>query len=225
MPTVPTTDIDLVNFCTEHAEIWALDPAGLGLGALQVTQLTNLTQTAANSLEAARKARETSKATTVMMRADISAVRTYVNDLIRIIKGYAEVQANPAAVYSQAQIPPPAAPGPVPAPSQPTNLTATLNATSGEITLRWKATQPQGASGTTYIVRRRQSGTGEFAFVGVTGAKSFIDSSFFAGPDVVEYTVQAQRADASGPVSSILTVNFGRTGSTLTITGTSSQAA
>src|SRR5262249_1902804 len=36
------------------------------------------------------------------------------------------------------------------------------------------------------------------------------DTTFFAGPDSVQYTIQGQRADATGPLSEVLTVNFGR---------------
>lgn len=225
MSYIPTSNQELIDFCIRHADVWNLDPEGVGLAESEVTQMKALSQSALASFNAANQARAASRFATVVMNNDISLMRTYLGDLIRTIRAYAELQQNPAAVYAQAQVPPPAAPGPVPAPSQPTNLTASLNATTGEITLRWKATQPAGASGTSYIVRRRQNAASEFAFVGVTGTKSFIDSTFFAGPDMVQYTVQAQRSDASGPVSEILTVNFGRVGPTLTITGTSLQAA
>ena len=225
MSFVPTSNQQLIDFCITHADIWNLDPEGVGLVESQISQMKSLSQAALASYNASNQARAASKFATVVMNNDISLMRTYLGDLIRTIRAYAELQGNPAAVYAQAQVPPPAVPGPVPAPAQPTLLTAILNATTGEITLRWKATQPDGASGTSYIVRRRQNAASEFAFIGVTGTKSFIDSTFFAGPDMVQYTVQAQRADASGPISEILTVNFGRVGPTLTITGTSLQAA
>ena len=55
-------------------------------------------------------------------------------------------------------------------------------------------------------------GATEFTFVGVTGTKKFTDKTFFAGPDFVEYTVQGQRSDQSGPVSEVFVVNFGQAG-------------
>ena len=45
----------------------------------------------------------------------------------------------------------------------------------------------------------------------MTGRKEFVDDTLFAGPDSVQYTVQAQRADSSGPISEGLLVSFGRT--------------
>jgi hypothetical protein len=44
----------------------------------------------------------------------------------------------------------------------------------------------------------------------VSGKKEFIDDTLIAGPDSVQYTVQGQRADSSGPLSPIFVVNFGR---------------
>ncbi len=37
-----------------------------------------------------------------------------------------------------------------------------------------------------------------------------MDDTLIAGPDSVQYTVQGQRADSSGPLSPIFTVNFGQ---------------
>ncbi|GMU84513.1 MAG: hypothetical protein AMXMBFR47_43820 [Planctomycetota bacterium] len=89
-------------------------------------------------------------------------------------------------------------------------MTVTLDASGGNITLRWKAANPTGTSGTSYIIRRRLPGESEFSFIGVFGKKEFIDDSLIAGPDSVQYTVQGQRADSSGPLSPIFTVNFGQ---------------
>ncbi len=95
---------------------------------------------------------------------------------------------------------------------------ATLDASGGNLTLRWKAANPAGTSGTSYIIRRRLPGESEFAFIGVSGKKEFVDDSVSFGPEVregihapaVQYTVQGQRADSSGPLSPIFTVNFGQ---------------
>ena len=42
------------------------------------------------------------------------------------------------------------------------------------------------------------------------GVESRVDDTLIAGPDSVQNTVQGQRADSSGPVSEIFTVNFGQ---------------
>jgi hypothetical protein len=75
---------------------------------------------------------------------------------------------------------------------------------------RWKASNPAGTSGTAYIIRHKLPEESAFSFIGVSGKKEFIDDTLIAGPDSVQYTVQGQRADSSGPVSPIFTVMFGQ---------------
>jgi hypothetical protein len=126
----------------------------------------------------------------------------------------------------------------VPPPAQPGGLAATLDAATGHISLRWKASNPANARGTTYIIRRKLPGETQFAFIGVAGKKRFVDETLMLGAGVrdpvtqlasraggilapgnlapgmlapaVQYTVQGQRANLSGPVSPIFTVNFGK---------------
>ena len=98
----------------------------------------------------------------------------------------------------------------MPPTGQPTNLTITLTPVDGALSLRWKCVNPQGAAGTSYIVRRRLTGESAWTFIGVSGKKEFVDNTLVAGPDSVQYTVQGQRSDQSGPLSEIFTVNFGQ---------------
>ena len=77
------------------------------------------------------------------------------------------------------------------------------------------------------MVRRRLPTETSFTIIGVSGERRYVDNSFLAGPDSVEYTVQAQRADRAGAESAIFTINFGvatRRG-TQTVTGTSEGKA
>ncbi|MFN0012807.1 MAG: fibronectin type III domain-containing protein, partial [Phycisphaerales bacterium] len=101
--------------------------------------------------------------------------------------------------------------------AKPSDLSIELNNASGSLTLRWKADNPKGTQGTSYIIRRKLPGQPEFAFIGVTGSKKFIDSTFIAGPDSVQYTVQGQRADSAGPESDPFVINFGKTASGQTV--------
>ena len=56
----------------------------------------------------------------------------------------------------------------------------------------------------------RLGGQSEFFFLRATGTKKFVDDTLVAGPDYVQYTVQGQRSDSTGPMSPIFTVNFGK---------------
>src|SRR5262249_6346137 len=137
-----------------------------------------------------------------------NTARSSAGDTVRLIRAFAESQSKPSTIYALAQIPPPSQPTPQPPPDQPTNLQVLLDAAMGTLTLRWKAANP--GSGTSYIIKRRLPGETEFTFIGVSGKKTFVDDTFIAGPDSVQYTVQGQRADSSGPVSPVFTVNFGQ---------------
>lgn len=154
-------------------------------------------------------AREAAKSATTAASLKFGELRRSVADLVRIIKTFAQTTGNDN-VYVLAQVPPPQNPSTVPPPAKPTDLRIALDPSTGAPTITWKAANPRGSSGTSYIIRRRTAATGAFDFIGVTGTKKFIDNTFFAGPDSVQYTVQGQRSDSSGPVSDILIINFGR---------------
>ncbi|HYE62470.1 MAG TPA: fibronectin type III domain-containing protein [Phycisphaerales bacterium] len=112
-------------------------------------------------------------------------------------------------ICTSGQSPQPCKPQPASAPAQPKELAARLISGDGALEISWKARNPRGTQGTTYIVRRRLAGEREFSFLGVTGAKRFTDNTVPAGVTGVEYTVQGQRADVSGPWSPILSVALG----------------
>jgi len=140
----------------------------------------------------------------------VDTLRGDAGDVVRSIRAFAEQQANPNAVYNLAQIPPASEPTTAPPPAQPTDLTVTLEAASGDLMLSWKASNPTGTSGTSYIIRRKLPGENAFSFIGVSGKKKFVDTTLIAGPDSVQYTVQGQRADSTGPLSQVFIVTFGQ---------------
>lgn len=228
MATYPTSPrADFLAWCQAHQGVFQTNAAGIGLLAGQVTAFKNAITAATDAANAQEIARQTAKAATITVEEKFSLLQASAAEMVRTIRAYAENNHN-NNVYALAQIPPPATPGPVPPPAQPVNLRAELDAPTGNITIRWKCAQPEGAAGTSYIIRRRAHGQTEFQFLGVAGGggKVFVDTTLAAGPDSVSYTVQGQRADASGPVSEILTVNFGRAqGGQLAITDESRRAA
>lgn len=210
MGTYPTTPrAEFLTWCQAHAPVWAVNAMEIGLTAPQTTAFTAAVTAAAAAVLAQEQAQQAAKAATLGAAAAFDTLRDRASDTVRLIRIYAEAQPDPNLVYQTAQIPAPATPTPVPPPAQPTDLTVTLNATSGAPTLRWKASNPAGASGTSYIVKRRLPAEVGFTFIGVSGKKEIVDATLPAGPDWVQYTVQGQRSDSSGPVSEVFTVNFG----------------
>ena len=202
---------DFLAWCVAHKDVFTTNQAALGLTAAQTTAFKTAVTDAASASDAQTAAKDAAQAATTAVNLKFTALRDKAAEMVRTIRTYAENTNNPG-VYALAQIPPPAAGSPVPPPAQPTNLTVAIDPATGAIQLKWKAANPAGSSGTSYIVRRKLPTQTSWEFVGVTGSKAFTDSSFAAGPDSVQYTVQGQRSDQSGPVSGILTVNFGHPG-------------
>jgi hypothetical protein len=212
MPILPNRTQDLIEFFEMHAPVWTANAAAIGITPAAATAFATLAAASRAAYNARLAAEEAARVATVNLQNAVSDARHSASDLIRTIKAFAENAPKPDIIYNLAQIPAPAEPTPAPPPAKPSDLTVTLMPTTGELELRWKAQNPRGTTGTSYIVRRRNEGQAEFAFVGVTGEKRFIDRTLIAGPDSVEYTVQGQRADAAGEVSDIFIINFGRTG-------------
>lgn len=228
MATYPTSPrSDFLDWCKAHESVFTDNAAAIGLTPEQATAFATLTDNASDATIKQEQAKQTSKVATQKVNRAISDLMSNAGDTVRTIRAFAENSADPDVVYNTAQIPPPSAPTPAPPPAEPTDLTVTLETSDGFLTLRWKAANPVGTSGTSYIIRRRLPGESEFTFIGVTGTKKYVDSTLIAGPDSVQYTVQGQRADSAGPVSQIFTVNFGRlpTGQATAYVGSSMPAA
>ncbi len=219
MSIVPSRLQDFIEWAELRAASWQSAPSSIGLSPAQATAFVNASILARerytqqlNAAQAARNAVESQQDAT-------RDCRRLAADLIRDIKAYAEQQAKPSEIYILADLPVPTTPTALPPPGKPNTVTVGIVPNTGAITLKWKVTNPPGAAGTSYIVRRRAGLTGDFVFVGVTGLKTFTDSTFAAGPDTVQYTIQGQRSDLAGPASDIVTINFGRQGPGLTVTG------
>ncbi|MFN0012851.1 MAG: hypothetical protein ACKVS8_14550 [Phycisphaerales bacterium] len=211
MATFPTTPRSaFLTWGLAHTTVFDEQEGNIGLSASQVTAFTN----AINAANAANQAQENAR---LAYRAAINtgtdafnAARRSASLTTKVIRTFAETTNNPN-VYSLAQIPPPSEGSIAPPPAKPLDLSVELNNASGALTLRWKASNPPGTTGTSYIIRRKLPSETAFSFLGVTGSKKFIDNSFTAGPDSVQYTVQGQRADSAGAESDAFIINFGRT--------------
>lgn len=221
MGTYPTSPRSaFLTWCQAHTQGWIANAAGIGLTAGQATAFDTATTAAADALGAQEAARLAYRAATDACNDAFGDLRSITGSSVQLIKGFAEQQANPSTVYQLAQIDPPAPPKPMPAPAKPTDLTVSIDPSSGALTLKWKAANPKGSSGTSYIIRRRIPGEPSFTFLGVTGTKTYVDASFIAGPDTVEYTVQGARSGIEGPLSNIFLIRFGASGGDGLLTAT-----
>ncbi|XVJ58673.1 MAG: fibronectin type III domain-containing protein [Tepidisphaera sp.] len=217
MSILPETVIQQIEFCEAHNPVWSAAPAAVGLNALQCTALTTATANARKAFNDAQVARQASKAFTTTLNSSAGIMRGQVADLIRQIKAFAELQANPSVVYAAAQIPAPTPPTPLPAPGKPANFSVTLEP-DGSVTLSWDAVNAAASSGTFFTVSRKLPGTA--GFVGIGGAPGITSESrraFFTDSTVpasaaasgAQYIVQGFRGTRSGEPSDAVTVQFG----------------
>ncbi|QQS09721.1 MAG: fibronectin type III domain-containing protein [Phycisphaerales bacterium] len=226
MGTYPTSPrLDFLQWCKTHADVFTNSAAAIGLSPASAASFSAAYDAARAAVDDQDAAREAAKAATQEALDKVRALMESASQTVSTIRVFAESTNNPT-VYNVAQINPPQPHTAIPAPNPATDLSATLDAISGNITIRWKATQPLGAAGTTYSVLRRAAGQADFVNLGSTRRKSFVDEGFFAGPDSVEYKVQVVRGGIFGPVSATLFVTFGRvqgSGQGFTISSTTSS--
>ncbi|MDP1660690.1 MAG: hypothetical protein Q8L55_02140, partial [Phycisphaerales bacterium] len=136
---------------------------------------------------------------------------------LRIIDAFATASANPAAVYTAAQIDPPAVPAPLAPPGAVTGITVGIDINTGATIIKWKGNNPGGSSNVAYIVRRKLASATDFTFIGTAGnsgpeARTFVDSTLPQGVDSVFYLLTATRGSQTGP-SVQVQVRFGTVGS------------
>jgi hypothetical protein len=186
------------------------------------TLLSSMTKASSD----AESARIASKDATNTLNNAIQSMRALSSIYVDTIKNYAETTHNPN-VYSLAGISPANPPGTPPLPVAPTTFTASVN-TDGSLTIKWKASQPQGATGVQYRVMRRVNTTeGPYALVSTEGSgKSYTDMTLPVGVDRVEYIIQPTRPGGIvGPQSPLFTVQFGSVGGGGGISITTTESA
>lgn len=211
MSVIPDKKVEQVQFCEMHAPIWASNAAGLGLLPGQTTLFTTLSKNARAAFDAAQAAKLAYRAAVTKQNEQIALALSGpggASDLIRFIKTFAENTASPDSVYSLAQIPPPAAPTPAPAPNQPTGVTVSLES-SGAITLKWKCANAAPNAGTFFSIKRKLSGETMFTQVGSTGEKSFTDVTLMQGTPSAIYIIQGHRGALDGAPTDQIGVQFG----------------
>jgi hypothetical protein len=217
MSVLPVNLNDQIIFCEAHVPVWTAAPVTIGLTAAQCTALATATTNARKNFNDSQVAREASKAATTTLHSGVTIMKNQVSDLIRQIKAFAELQSNPATVYALAQIPPPAAPTPLPAPGKPTDFSVDLNS-DGSVTLSWNSTDSAASSGAFFAISRKLPG--QTAFVGVGGAPgstsesrraSFTDATVpaSAASQGAQYIVQGFRGTRMGDACDAITVQFG----------------
>lgn len=208
MSIAPKATLDFLEFCKLHIGPWTTTPSAVGLSAPLAASFQASYDKAQASYDDAESKNAIKKAATLISQDDVRALRRTVSECLGVIKGFAETQPSPAAVYAAAEIPAPLPPSPAPAPGTPTEFSVGLSQ-SGVIMLAWKCANPTGTTGTIYEVRRR-TGMGAWNFIGATGVKAFDDDTLMSSAAVngVTYEITAVRSTKRG-LPAQFNVNFG----------------
>jgi hypothetical protein len=206
-----------IQFCENHTGVWLAAPTAIGLTAAQVNALRDATEYARGAYDDAQAARQAAKAATGAYYAAVRDMRDIAAELVGQIKAFADLSANPPAVYTAAQIPAPAAPSPVPAPGRPVLAGVTLEPT-GAVTLNWTADNAAASTGAFFNIFRRLPGQSGYASIGgapgstsASRTMSFTDTSVptSAAASGATYIIIGQRGTKQGTPSDAITVQFG----------------
>jgi hypothetical protein len=216
MSIVPRKRSEMIGWFRERIELWTAAGAGIGLTAGQTTALSAAITQAMDDELAAAVARNAAKAATLTAAGSASALRDLGQETLDRVRVFARSQPDPNAIYAEANVPPPAAPGPAAPPGTPTDFRAQLN-TDGSIRLTWKAANPSGQAGTVWFVKRKLNNSSVWTEPGAVGEREFTDTTIPSSSGGASYIVQGRRGPALGTASNPFTILFGIDGPGITI--------
>jgi hypothetical protein len=216
------TDSELYTSSQVFTTLILAAPSDYGLTLELCQQYAVLNSLYINSYTAAADPRTRTRGQIIAKSDARSALMVMAASLAKIIAGTSTV-TNEQKINLGLSVP--AAPKPVGPPGKPSNFSIMLDAI-GAIHMKWKCANPRGSIGTMYQIFRRIDSGSEFVFLGVVGARKFVDSTIPAGSANITYRIQGSRSKKTGP-SADFTVNFGvsRAGSPTSIVTTSRIAA
>ncbi len=207
MSTVPTKYTDTIAWLAARIDEWTAQAATIGLDVSTTTALSTQLTVAQTAMDSAFQLRQDSKDQTVVYHDEARALLEMTRNAVTTIRATAKSSPTPGAVYSAASIPPPADPGPSPAPGQPAQFRTEL-LFDGDLRVRFDCENPTGVSGVTYKVERRFASQGPYAFVTNAKGREFTDSSIPSGTAEVTYRVTAQTSTKDGLAGGV-TIRFG----------------
>jgi hypothetical protein len=206
---VPKTVLDKISFFTSHVPRWAEDPPAIGTTAEHVARVQDKLDAAKAANAAREQAIIAARGATLRLKIALAELANAGAQVIGQVKAKAIMDGTP--IYTRAWLPAPAAPSPIGKPGKATSLSVELSSGDGSLRLSWKCRHPRGAKGTMYQVYRRLGNEGEYAFLGASGKKKFIDLTIPAGTRTVIYRIVAVRSTARGDVAEF-PVNLGVSG-------------
>jgi hypothetical protein len=206
MGVVPTKPVQKIQYFSDHIAPFTENAVAIGVTTTEVTDLGTKAAAARAAYDAQQAARQAAKAATEAFENAVVVMGVAGAALLKKIRAKAEQTGNPN-VYTMAQIPAPPTPSAKPAPGKPTDLKVELDG-NGALVLKFKCPNPAGASGTMYQIWRAVGAGTDFAYLGGTGQRKYVDTSVPAGATRLTYQIQAVRSTAVGMWATFV-VNFG----------------
>jgi hypothetical protein len=207
MSTVPSNPDDAILWLEDHLDTWGADPTVVGLSELDITEM----QAALDAVIAARSetvaTRIAAKTATTDYKNAYKNMRSSTSLRIARIRTYARGTANPAAVYSLAEIPAPATPTEAPPPATPYGFKVSL-LEGGSLGFSFKCANPKRVHGVTYRVERQDAPQTPYVFLVNAKDKHFEDDAFPNSATYITYRVTSQTSTKDG-VPTYFTVRYG----------------
>ena len=205
MSLLPDSKIGRIEFCEQHVTPWTANAVAMGSSAATITAWEAKVEAARAAYEAQKAAQNAAKAATNDLKIAMLAMSDATADVIRQIRTQAGIVGD--SVYSLAEIPAPATPGPVGAPGTAESFKVVL-LPNGSLKIGWACANPPGCNGLIYQVYRRVEATESYQYLGGVGKREFVDTTVPSGVPSVMYQVQGTRSTSVG-VANDFTVNFG----------------
>lgn len=214
MSTIPERLPDVIDWCVDHVQAWAGDPAAIGLDEPTVDALDDLAQEAQAAERAYERAKAAAAAAGARYRERTLALRGQASSAVGRVRAFAATRPSPEKVLADARLPAPRDAGPAPAPGRPTGLTFDL-LEDGALAVSFKCdNRPPGrrrVRGVTYVVERRDGGVageGPFVYVQTALTRRFVDATIPPGTASVTYRITAQTSTRRGKPA-VKVVSFG----------------
>ncbi len=214
MSVIPKKKVERIEFCEDHVEPWTANAVAIGTNALVVATFASKTEAARTAYESFRAAQDAAGSAAIDYNVALAAMTDAASDIIKLVRAKAATGGDP--IYALAALPVPATPSPRPAPGTPYEFAAGLDG-DGSVLFLWKCTNPTGTAGTMYEVCRQVGGVGEFALLGVTGERQFLDMTIPVGTTRITYKVRGVRSTTAGSWATF-NVFFGIGASEVTVT-------
>lgn len=207
MSTVPVNAADAIAWVEIRVPVWAAAGLAIGLDPLEVGELSTLLSAAKDLKAEWETAQAAADAKGIDYRASVKAMRSKASGQVSQVRGFARSKGNPPSIFSTAQIPLPADPGPAPAPGTPQGFKRQL-LDNGGLRFTFECNHPTGVKAVTYKVERQSAPQTPFVFLLNAKKREFEDTTFLGTSTTIAYRVTAQTSTKDG-LSSSFTVRYG----------------